>query len=54
MTHRTAKPGYSSHLDLFNLSESDISNTNSIYVPVYSQTNIREDQTPLEFQVNEF
>jgi hypothetical protein len=52
MTHRLPRPGYSSHLDLFQLSDSDISNTNSIYVPVYSQTNIREDQIPLEFQVS--
>jgi hypothetical protein len=52
MTHRSPRPGYSSHLDLFQLSDSDIPNTNSIYVPVYSQTNIREDQIPLEFQVS--
>jgi len=47
-----ARPAYSSNLDLFTLGESDISNSNAIYVPVYSQTNIKEPQVPLEFHVS--
>jgi len=47
-----ARQAYSSTLNLFTLGESDISNTNAILVPVYSQTNIKEPQVPLEFNVS--
>jgi len=47
-----AKSGYSSHLDLFQQPESDVSNTNSLFIPVYSLTNIRESDVPLEFNVS--
>jgi len=41
---------YLSHL--FELNESDISHTTSFVVPVHSQTNIREEHVPLEYNVS--
>jgi len=52
MNTRGSRHAYSSNLDLFTLGESDISNTNAIYTPVHSQTNIKESQVPLEFSVS--
>lgn len=47
----TSKPAFNNHLNLFQINESDISTTNSVYIPVYSITNIHENQVPLEFNV---
>lgn len=53
MTHSIpSRAAYTSNLDLFSPTETDVSHTNSIVVPVYSQTNIRESQVPLEFSVS--
>jgi len=52
MSKHAAREAYSSSLNLFSLGESDISNSNAIYVPVHSQTNIKEPEVPLEFHVS--
>lgn len=51
MEAKDSKPAISSHLDLFSLSSSDVSTTNSLYVPVYTSTSLSEAAAPLEFNV---
>jgi hypothetical protein len=45
------KQAISNHLNLFETGSVDFSVTNSIYVPCFSQTIIKERGVPLEFLV---